>query len=33
MRVTWVQIAVPGDSLGRAVEALGHFAESVIRTF
>ena len=30
--VTWVQVAVPGDSLSHTVEALGHFGESVIST-
>ena len=31
--VTWVQVAVPGDSLGHAVRALGQFGESVIGAF
>jgi len=31
--VTWVQVPVPGDSLGQAVEAIGHFGESVISRF
>ncbi|CAJ1506172.1 LLM class F420-dependent oxidoreductase [[Mycobacterium] kokjensenii] len=29
--VTWVQVAVPGDSLAQAVDAIGEFGESVIR--
>ncbi len=28
--VTWVQVALPGDSLGHAIEAIAHFGESVI---
>lgn len=29
--VTWVQVAVPGDSLTRAIEAIEQFGESVIK--
>lgn len=29
--VTWVQVALPGDSLGHTIEAIAHFGESVIK--
>ncbi|BBX24701.1 LLM class F420-dependent oxidoreductase [Mycolicibacter terrae] len=29
--VTWVQVAVPGDGLSQAIEAIEHFGESVIQ--
>jgi hypothetical protein len=28
--VTWIGVTVPGDDLGRAVEALGRYGEEVI---
>ncbi len=31
--VSWVQIALPGDSLGHAIEAIEHFGEAVIAKF